>query len=208
MRNPVTMAAAAAGLALVALPALVGPALAQPTQLRPTRDVTVTYRMVGMAGTTAQEVRMAFSPSTGKQRVDPPGDMGWMLIDRRANTAVMVMDAQRVTMAMPPATVAAMTQEVPAGATFRLKGNATVAGLACTDWDMTAGPASGTSCITDDGVLLRTIATAPNGTNVLMEATQVTYGTVDPARLAVPSGYTAMQMPAGAPGTPGAVPAR
>ena len=205
IRNRVTSAAATAALALVAL---VQPALAQPTQLRPTRDVTVTYRMVGMTGTTPQEVRMAFSPSTGKQRIDPPGGVGWMLIDRQANTAVMVMDAQRATVAMPPATVAAMTQEAPAGATFRLKGNATVAGLACTDWDMTAGPAQGTSCITDDGVLLRTIATAPNGTNVLMEATQVTYGPVDPARLTVPPGYTAMQVPAGAPGTPGAVPTR
>ncbi|MBP0494265.1 hypothetical protein [Roseomonas indoligenes] len=195
--------AATAALALVAVPAL-----AQPAQLRPTRDVTVTYRMVGVTGTAPQEVRMAFSPSTGKQRVDPPGGVGWMLIDRRANSAVMVMDAQRMTMAMPQEAVAAMTQEMPAGATFRVKGNATIAGTACTEWEMTAGTAKGTSCITDDGVLLRTAATAPDGTNVVMEATQVTYGPVDPARLTVPSGYNAMQMPNGAPGTPGAMPAR
>jgi septal ring-binding cell division protein DamX len=191
--------APAAALALVALPVL-----AQPANMRPTRDVTVTYRMSGVAGTPPQDMSMAFAPATGKQRVDPPGGMGWMLIDRQANSAVMVMDAQRATLAMPPATVAAMTQEVPAGATFTRKGGATVAGTACIEWDMTAGGGHGTSCITDDGVLLRTVATAPNGGTVTMEATQVSYGPIDPARLSVPAGYTAMQMPAGAPGTPGA----
>jgi hypothetical protein len=193
----------AAVLVLAALPAL-----AQPTNMTPTRDVTVTYRMTGMAGVPPQETRMAFSPTTGKQRVDPPGGVGWMLIDRKANSAVMVMDAQRMTMAMPPATVAAVTQGVPAGATFIRKGNATVAGTACTEWDMTAGGGQGTSCFTDDGVLLRTVTTAPNGVSVTMEATQVTYGPIASAQMSVPSGYTAMQMPAGSPTAPGATPGR
>lgn len=180
------------------------PALAQPTNLMPIRDVTITYRMTGIAGVPPQEMRMAFSPTTGKQRIDPPGGVGWMLVDRKANSAVMVMDAQRMTMAMPPATVAAMTQEVPAGTTFSRKGSATVAGTACTEWDMAVGGGHGTSCFTDDGVLLRTLTTAPNGASVTMEATQVTYGPVASAQMSVPSGYTAMQMPTGSPATPGA----
>ena len=187
--------ATTAVLAVVSLPAL-----AQPTNTRPTRDVTVTYRMTGMAGVPPQDMRMAFSPSTGKQRIDPPGGVGWMLIDRQANSAVMVMDAQRATMAMPPSAVAAMTQDIPAGATFTRKGSATVAGTTCTEWDMAAGEGRGTSCITDDGVLLRTVSTAPNGAVVRMEATQVAYGPVEAAKLTVPPGYTAMQAPAGVPG--------
>ncbi|WP_426957956.1 hypothetical protein [Muricoccus radiodurans] len=184
------------------------PALAQPTNLQPTRDVTVTYRMSGMPGVAPREMRMAFSPSTGKQRVDPGGGVGWMLIDRRANTAVMVMDAQRATMAMPPATVAAMTQSVPPGATFTRRGGGTVAGNTCTEWEMTAGGARGTSCITDDGVLLRAVTTGPNGAAVTMEATQVAYGPIDAAQLTVPQGYTVMPTPGGLSGAPGAAPAR
>ncbi|MBC9207953.1 hypothetical protein IBL26_14000 [Roseomonas aerophila] len=193
-----------ASTAVVALVAV--PALAQPANVRPTRDVSVTYRMSGFAGAPPQDMRMAFSPSTNKQRVDPPGGMGWMLIDRGANTAVMVMDAQRAIMTMPPATVAAMSQEIPPGATFTRKGNATIAGNTCTEWEMVAGQARGTSCFTDDGVLLRTVTSAPNGAAVTMEATQVTYGTIEPAQLTVPQGYTAMPMPGGA--APGAPPAR
>ncbi|MBU8539511.1 DUF4412 domain-containing protein [Falsiroseomonas tokyonensis] len=188
--------ASTTALALLALPAM-----AQPTNMQPTRDVSVTYRMnsppgAGGGAAAPQELRMAFSASTGRQRVDPPGGMGWMLIDRRANTAVMVMDAQRAIMAMPPATVAAMTQGVPAGASFTRQGTATVAGTTCTEWNMTAPQGSGTSCITEDGVLLRASATPPGGTaTMVMEATQVTYGPVDAARLTVPEGYSTMQMP-------------
>ncbi len=43
---------------------------------------------------------MAFSATAGKQRTDLPGGMGWMLVDRKANTAVMVMDEQKSTMAI------------------------------------------------------------------------------------------------------------
>lgn len=190
-------------LATVALSTAVAlPALAQPANMRPTRDVSVTYRMSGIPGAPAQEMRMAFSASTGKQRVDPPGNTGWILIDRQANSAVMVMDAQRMTMAMPPATVAAMTQEAPAGATFTRKGRATVAGTACTEWEIVIGQGRGTTCMTDDGVLLRSVSTGPNGASMTMEATQVSYGAIDPARLTVPSGYTAQQMPAGVPSAP------
>lgn len=191
-----TLAVITAALALSSLPAL-----AQPTNLRPTKDVTVTYRMSGMANMPPQELQMAFATASGKQRVDPPGGMGWMLIDRKANSAVMVMDAQRVTMAMPPNTVAAMTQEAPSGATFTRKGTATVAGVSCTEWDVALGDSKGVSCITDDGLMLRSDAKAPNGATMTMEATKVTYGPVDPARLTIPSGYSPMQMPTGAPGS-------
>jgi hypothetical protein len=179
--------------------AIAFPAFAQPANMRPTRDVTITYRMSGLAGTPPQETRMAFSASTGKQRVDPPGGAGWILIDRRANSAVMVLDAQRMAMTLPPAAVAAMNQDAPAGATFTRKGTATVAGTACTEWEIAIGQMRGTNCMTDDGVMLRTASTAPDGTAVTMEATQVTYGVIDPARLAVPAGYTTQQMPTGAP---------
>lgn len=179
--------------------ALALPALAQPANMRPTRDVTVTYRMTGLAGAPPQEMRMAFSASTGKQRVDPPGAAGWILVDHRANSAVMVMDAQRMAMSLPPAAVAAMSQEAPAGATFTRKGTATVAGTACTEWEIAIGELRGMNCMTDDGVMLRTVSAAPNGVAMTMEATQVTYGAIDPARLSVPAGYTTQQMPTGAP---------
>ncbi|WP_419897049.1 DUF4412 domain-containing protein [Roseomonas sp. USHLN139] len=205
-----------AATALLTLPALLAPAAAQTApSLRPTRDVAVTYKMVGgpaVPGAPAgQEIRMAWSAATGKQRVDPPGGMGWMLIDRQANTAVMVMEQQRSIMTMPPATVAQMTQEMPADARFTRKGSATVAGTACTEWDVVTSQVNTTLCVTDDGVMLRAVGQAPNGGGPRgMEATEVRYAPQEAARFTVPADYKPLQlgqMPGATP-APGAAPAR
>jgi len=203
--------AAAAAILLSALPALAQEA---PANLRPTRDVTVTYRMEGGAIPQPQEMRMAWDVANQRQRVDPPGGMGWMLIDRRANSAVMVMDAQRMAMSLPPSSVAAMTQEVPPpGTSFTRRGTDRVAGQSCDQWETTTPQGKSTVCLTGDGVLLRALTEvagapgAPASPPLKMEATEVRYGAPDAARFAVPQGYQTMQAPA-QPGAPAPAPAR
>jgi hypothetical protein len=209
MLKPMLTAAAA----MMALPALAPLALAQtaPAHLRPTRDVSVTYRMQGAGMPQPQEMRMAWDVSNNRQRVDPPGGQGWMLVDRKANTAMMVMDAQRMVMQMPPATVAAMTQDPPAGTTFAAKGTDRVAGQACNLWETSSPQGKGTICLTEDGVLLRAVTEMvarpgmPAGAGTMrMEATEVRYGAPDAARFTVPQGYQSMQAPGAMPGAPGA----
>ncbi|SHJ52022.1 Domain of unknown function [Roseomonas rosea] len=210
MLKPILTAAAA----IIALPALVPDALAQnaPAHLRPTRDVSVTYRMEGGGMPQPQEMRMAWDVSNNRQRVDPPGGQGWMLVDRKANTAVMVMDAQRMVMQMPPATVGAMTQDPPAGTAFTAKGTDRVAGQACNLWETTTPQGKSTVCLTGDGVLLRALTEMaarpglPQGGTMRMEATEVRYGAPEASRFTVPQGYQTMQAPAGMPGAPGGAP--
>ena len=198
-----------AAAALLALPALMPAAFAQDKpSLRPTRDVAVSYKMLGQdtAGAAApQQVLMAWNVAEGKQRVEPPGGMGWMLIDRKGNSAVMIMEQQKMVMTMPPASVAQMTQEMPPDARFTRKGTQTVAGTSCTVWDVVTSQANSTLCVTDDGVLLRAAGEAPNGGGTRgLEATEVKYGPQDAARFTVPPGYQQMQVGQ----TPGAPPAR
>ena len=191
---------------IAALSLLAFPALAQdaPPAMRPTRDVAVTYRLAGMpAGAAPQEMRMQWSVSTGKQRVEPPGRQGWMLIDQGAGSAVMVMDAQRVVLTLPAEAAAAMTQGVPANAQFARKGTAQIAGQSCTEWDLTVPQGASTVCMTSDGVMLRAVTTMPDGGSSRLEATEVRYGTQEAARFQVPQGYQTMAMP-----TPPAAPAR
>ncbi|WP_338663364.1 hypothetical protein VQH23_24930 [Pararoseomonas sp. SCSIO 73927] len=191
-------------LAALVLPALVLPALpaaaqTAPPATLPTRDVAVTYRALG-DGAPSDTFGMAWSVTEGKQRVDPPGGIGWMLVDRRAGTAVMVMDGQRAVMALPPEAVRALTQAVPEGVRFERRGTATVAGQACTEWAATGPQGQGVACLTQDGVTLRATGQAPNGGQGGIEATEVRYGAQDPARFRVPEGYQTMQgMPGGAP---------
>lgn len=221
--------AAASALALPGLLlsglALPGAAMAQgaPANLRPTRDVAVTYRLTGLPAQAApgapaaapQEMRMAWSVTEGKQRVDPPGGMGWMLIDRRGNSAVMVMEPQRMVLSLPPEAAAAMSQDAPPDARFTRKATARIAGQSCTEWDVVVPQGTSTICVTEDGVMLRASSPLPDGSGVSrLEATEVRYGTQDPARFRVPVGFQEMQMPtqppAGGPAAgsaPGAAPA-
>ncbi|MBP0495975.1 hypothetical protein [Roseomonas indoligenes] len=194
-----------AAIAALVLPAL--PAMAQnaPPATLPTRDVAVTYRALGN-GAPPEPFRMAWSVADGKQRVDPPGGMGWMLVDRKAGTAVMVMDAQRMLMPMPSQAVRALTQSVPEGVRFERRGTATIAGLGCTEWAASGPQGQGVACLTEDGVTLRATGQGPNGQQGGIEATEVRYGTQDPAHFQVPQGYQTMQGMPGMPGSPGGAP--
>ena len=101
--------------ALLAMAAVV-PASAQdrPREM-PSRDVAVTYRMIG--GPADQtEVRMAWLVAENRLRVDLPGGIGWMLVDHKdLGASFMVLDAQRVVMPLPPgASPAAAAPPTPA----------------------------------------------------------------------------------------------
>ncbi|HEY8611680.1 MAG TPA: hypothetical protein VIL69_10380 [Roseomonas sp.] len=182
------------------------PALAQnaPANLRPTRDVAVTYRMEGPAVPQPQEVRMAWDVAKKMQRIDPPGGQGWMLLDLGAGSAVMVMEAQRMVMTLPAQTAVTMTQGVPPGTTFTRKGTDQVAGVSCNLWDTVMPQGQSSICLTEDGVLLRAVAENQAQGTSRMEATEVHYGEQDAARFQVPEGYRRMTVPNPAPagGTP------
>jgi hypothetical protein len=194
--------APAAALLLAAAPAT---AQDRP-QIFPTRDVAVTYRFIGerLPQGAPQGMTMAWQASTQTLRSDIPG-MGWMVADQKAGRAFMVMEGMRVIMDVPLGQVMGQYGPSP-NATFRREGRDTVAGLACTVWSYQDGPNQGRSCVTADGVMLRAQGTH-QGQSGGMEATQVSYGTQDPARFQRPAGYQAMQIPQGmapgmAPGMP------
>jgi hypothetical protein len=84
------------------------------------------------------------------------------------------------------------------------QGTDTVAGLDCTEWDMTdaAGEAS-RLCLTDDGVLLRARA----GGRTLLSAETVRYGALDAELFQTPAGYEHQKL-GPQPGSPGGLPAQ
>jgi hypothetical protein len=194
--------------ATVLLTALTLPAAAQEKPLfKPTRDVSVTYRMAaGQGAGGAQEMRMSWLVAERKLRVDMPGGMGWSLVDEVAQKMSMVMDAQRMVMELPMRSSTGgqlIPTQPPETARFSRGATATVAGVRCTNWRYEDGGNRGEACITDDGVMLRSQGTY-EGHSGSIEATQVTYGAQDAARFRLPQGYQAMQMPGGMPG--GAMP--
>jgi len=153
-----------------------GPAALGPLA-HPSRDVDVTYRMV--RGDRVLTERMRWQAATQRQRVDPPTEGLFIVIDYREGRmrTVRLSDKLVLDMAAPP---------TGAGSYVR-QGEDQVAGLACTDWEAAATDGQATvACITADGVLLRATA----GGRTLLSAASVDYAAQDPALFAVPDGFT------------------
>ncbi|MFY8040948.1 MAG: hypothetical protein ACOVN4_14975 [Bosea sp. (in: a-proteobacteria)] len=168
------------------------PALAQEKPvLRPVRDVAVDYRAIGgPAGSEAITTRMEWSQSLQKLRVDVPG-IGWSVADHGKGRGFIVMQEARRIMDMPTLVQQAQLGPAP-DATFTKEGTAQLAGLACTIWRYRDKNSEGTTCLTAEGVMLRTLATM-SGITGGSEAISVAFGPQDPARFDEPEGYARVQ---------------
>ncbi|MCR0983056.1 hypothetical protein [Roseomonas populi] len=175
------------------LPALIlslaaGGALAQSRPATfPTRDVAVTYSVLGNASPqTPREFAVAVLASEGLLRVETPSLPGWGLADRRTGRMEMVMDSMRMVTPSPLKQEEA-TRYLRMAETARLTraGTASQAGQSCTNYRWEQQGQRGTACITADGVLLRGVNDRGEG----VEATRVAYGRQDPSRFRVPEGY-------------------
>jgi hypothetical protein len=159
--------------------------------LRPVRDVAVDYRALGgPPGSEALVTRMEWSQALQKLRVDVPG-LGWSVADHGQGRGFIVMQEARRIMDLP-----AVVQQAQLGpaldASFTKEGTAQVAGLACTIWRFRDKTSEGTTCLTAEGVMLRTLATI-SGITGGSEALNVVFGPQDPARFAEPEGYARVQ---------------
>lgn len=156
--------------------------------LRPTRDVDVTYRVpVPGAADASLLQRLRWSAARRVQRVDLPTSGNWMVLDFAAHRMAMVRDDSREVVDVPSPQGLDQPNE---GSGFTRAGNATVAGLACTEWrTVDTRGAETLACYTDDGVLLR----ATSGTRVMMEAVDVKYTPQPDDIFQVPQGYTHQQ---------------
>jgi hypothetical protein len=154
-------------------------------QLRPTRDVDVTYTLDAGGGPTLRE-RLRWDVAAERLRIDPPTAGLYVIIDLKARRMSTVRAAdQMVIETTAPPSATGLPDNAATGATRQ--GEDRVAGLACTDWAMTdAVGESMTVCLTPDGVLLR----ARTATRTLLTATNVRYGPVDPEAYVLPADYT------------------
>ena len=150
----------------------------------PTRDVDVTYRTGG--GERAMSQRSRWSAAERKMRLDTPTPGVYAIVDYAAGTMAMVSDQNRGVLDLPTPVGGLPGQAAPGGAPFTRRGTAQIAGVPCTEWETLDLQGQATlTCFTDDGVLLQ----ARRGAQVLVQATRVAYGVLDPSAFAVPPGY-------------------
>lgn len=185
-------------LSLAATLLLALPAAAQdrPRTL-PSRDVTAAYRVSGAAadaipGGVPGALRLSWSAGAQALRVEAEGRPQSMLVDLRARTAIVLDGGVRTALVLPARErdMQALTLD---GARMTRRGKDTVAGHACTVYDVQAGRGRGTLCVTDDGVPLRGDGTV-NGKPGSFTATSVTYAPQPGELFQVPPGYARLDI--------------
>jgi hypothetical protein len=162
----------------------------------PTRDVDVTYRMADPTSNRTLEQRMRWQGTTQRLRVDSPSPGLWMLVDYRTRRLAMVVDPERRVLDTEAPAGAVMPGQLTA-ASFARRGQDTVAGQPCTEWETRdTTSVARVVCLTTDGVLLRLRRIGADGPPVMMEAVRVLYGPQDPAAFVAPAGYAHAAAPA------------
>jgi hypothetical protein len=179
----------AAVLLACCLSVVASPGFADQPRLRPSRDVDVTYRATG-AGQPQDgrrlEQRVRWLAASQTMRIDPPTAGLFVIIDYVARRMSVVRDANRsvVEMAAPDG-LPDVAGNFGARDYVR-RGEDTVAGLACTDWEaLDRDGHKALVCITADGVLLRAGAEG----KTLVSAISVRYAPQDPAAFRIPPDY-------------------
>jgi hypothetical protein len=195
-------------LALLLLAAPLCAQAQEAPRLEPTRDVAVTYRIVGQGA--QGQVNLAWRASSRQARLDNP-DGSFLVADLAAGTGFMASDRERQLMVLPaPPPNAGVPGLVPPGGHFTREGTDRVAGIECTNWRVELPEGGrGRVCVTADGVVLRSVGSAAGQPEQGLEATSVTFAPQNPARFNRPAGYREVQAspppgapPAGASGSP------
>jgi hypothetical protein len=132
----------------------------------------VTYRADIAAG--PHEIVMRYSAGQGRVRVDG-GLPGYVLVDLKSRRATIVFAQLGMMMDAPRNAGLDQALVLENGKRFARAGHDTVAGLSCTVWAVASDDATGTACVTGDGVVLRASGHDRKGRTASLEATQVQY---------------------------------
>jgi hypothetical protein len=186
-----------AALAAV-LVSLAAPAVAQPTL--PTRDVTIVYRVAGGAheaipGGIGDTVRVSWNAERQRIRVEPQGRPQTLLVDLAAGSVRVIDSGLHSAMKLPvrPKDLDPVRLQ---DAHLTRHGQATIAGLACTEYATESRRGHGTVCLTDDGVALRAEGQI-DGRDGSFTAVSVAYAPLPPTLFDVPQGYMSLNLPPG-----------
>ncbi|RFD20754.1 hypothetical protein DY926_04110 [Komagataeibacter melaceti] len=203
-RGPLGMMAA-----MVAMTSGCGAAMAQDAPsihppLTPTRDVQVDYNVQPDGVPEPKTVRTWFAYNGGLMRIDSPQGMGETILNRMSRQVTIIINTQKVYSQLDARYGIRNPFLLDLSMTFARKGTGMVAGVACTQWDVTTDQGSATACVTEDGVVLQEIGVDGDGLRGRLEATKVVYGPIPDSMFQPPADYRKIDPPPppGAPRTP------
>jgi hypothetical protein len=148
--------------------------------LAPTKDATVTYNLTGANQVDGAAILQITYADRGRVRMDffrfagATSPLGSLIFDPPADRVITTLPERHGYLQRDVGKLFNPGIMLNDKMSFTRQGSATIAGLQCTDWGVSNGAAGGaTACVTDDGLVLRTTRSKPEGS---MEALAVKYG--------------------------------
>ena len=174
-----------------------------PTQppLLPTREASVLYR-ISARGSPPIEVRITTLPDAVAMRIDMP-DRTYMLVNQAEHRMAMVVPEELMVMDLPYQAGVQDQFLLNSRMKFTRRGVDTVAAVRCTSWDVLLDGNHAVVCVTDDGVLLRSVSMDAEGKRSSIEAISVSYTPAPASDFLPPAGFDHMAGPVGAGGGTG-----
>ncbi len=184
-------------------PAQPGPAQPGPAQppLQPTREASVLYR-ISARGSPPLEVRITTLPEAAAMRIDMP-DRTYMLVNQAEHRMAMVVPEELMVMDLPYQAGVQDQFLLNSRMKFTRRGVETVATVRCTLWDVLLDGNHAVVCVTDDGVLLRSVSMDADGKRSTIEAISVSYTPAPASDFLPPQGFDHMAGPGGTGGRTG-----
>ncbi len=134
--------------------------------------------------------------SAGRIRAEPADLPGYLIVDRAADRAMVVLSQQHVVFELPLKTGPARDYLPNTRMTYTRHGEARVAGESCTEWDVrTPEDRSARLCVTRDGLVLRGEGHDPQYGGGHIEAVSVTYAPQPAALFRPPANFQRLAVP-------------
>ena len=154
------------------------------------REASVLYRITSR-GNAPIEARITVQPGASAMRIDMP-DRTYMLVNQAEKRMAMVVPQELMVMDLPYQEGVADQFLLNSRMKFTRRGAETVA------WDVLLDGSRATVCVTDDGVLLRSVSLDADGRRSVVEAISVSYTPAPASDYLPPEGFDHMAGPDGA----------
>lgn len=169
--------------------------------LTPTRDVQVDYNVQPDGVPEPKAVRTWFAYNGGLMRIDSPQGMGETVLNRMTRQVTIIINTQKIYSQLDARYGISNPFLLDLSMSFSRKGTSSIAGVACTEWDVRTDQGTAVACVTEDGVILREVGVDGDGLKGRIEAVHVVYGPIALDMFQPPANYRRID-PLPPPGTP------
>ncbi|NHN87806.1 DUF4412 domain-containing protein [Acetobacter conturbans] len=157
--------------------------------LMPLKDAVVTYDVQPDGAPQAQQVKVWFTAEGARMRIDSPDGSASTILNRTTQAVTILLHKQRVYSRLEQRGGIRNPFLLDVSMQFHKHGTQNIAGIACTEWDVTSGQGQATACVTSDGLILAESGVDADGAKGKLTATSVSYQTIPSATFEPPSDY-------------------